>query len=174
MGNDNFQADTSPESTETDYYALDDTLAGRLVQAGLVGAAVAVPDYVPAGEGARTWARVGVIVSGVIAAALANYYDENDEDDEEAAGNGDGDPAQLVDDMPADSLLKTAEVIAAVTAGATVVGWGAGRVTQKAADMLRGRGLRKPWTLFGVLAGGAVWVASEVQARDTAKRAEHV
>lgn len=148
-----------------DYYALDDTLVGRLVQAGFVGALIAVPDAVPAGGGRRTLTRLGVAVGGVATAALANLFDENPDND---------DPAQLIQDMGADSVAKT---WAALGGGLLAVSVGNALATRGAtavAGGLRSRGVDKPYLLLGALAAAGVFAASQLQDNDTARRSIHV
>ncbi|MDR7330740.1 hypothetical protein [Corynebacterium guangdongense] len=148
-------------TSDTDYYALDDTLAGRLAQAGLAGAMIAVPDVIPVGRGRRTLARLGVAAVGVTAAALANYVDEDPDND---------DPARLVAEMGADSVARTWALL-----GAGGAAWAlAARGASSAAGLLRAGGVEKPYLLLGTLASAGVFAVSQRQHHDTDRRSTHV
>ena len=148
-------------TSDTDYYALDDTLAGRLIQAGIVGTMIAVPEFIPVGRGRRTLARLGVAAVGVTAAALANYVDEDPEND---------DPARLVTEMGADSVARTWALLGAGAAACALAARGA----SSTAGLLRARGVDKPYLLIGALAAAGVFAASQIQHHDTARRSIHV
>lgn len=64
----------------TDYYSLDDTLAGRLTQAGLVGATVALPDYIRS-RPLRALAAGSIAVGGAALVAVLNVMDDDPEND---------------------------------------------------------------------------------------------
>ncbi|WIM73215.1 hypothetical protein QP028_06580 [Corynebacterium suedekumii] len=72
----------------TDYYSLDDTLAGRVTQSGVVGAFVASPDYVSS-RPARALVKLGLLAGGGALVAVLNSFDEDP----------DNDPAVMVDQL---------------------------------------------------------------------------
>lgn len=72
----------------TDYYSLDDTPAGRVAQAGMVGIAVALPDYITS-RSLRALVTAGIGVGGAALVAVLNSFDEDP----------DNDPAVLVDQL---------------------------------------------------------------------------
>ena len=155
---------TSPE-TEPDFYALDDTLVGRLVQAGLVGAYVAVPDYIPEGGGKRTWTRVGLVSVLVAAAAVANSWVEEPDEDE---------AARVMEDMKDVSVPKTLAIGGAALGAGILAEFGAAKLAKNLARRLRKRGFKQPYTLFGVLAGGVVFAQSVLESRSKSARSTHV
>lgn len=75
-------------SSQTDFYSLDDTLAGRLAQAGITGASLALPDYVESRVG-RFLLNTLIVVGGVGLVAYLNSVDDDPNND----------PAILVDRM---------------------------------------------------------------------------
>lgn len=136
-------------STEKDSYSLDDTLTGRLVQAGIAGAFVAAPDYVSSKAG-KFWARTALLGAGIGAVAVANAMEE-DEGEE---------PEDFALEEPGPPLLTWAIVGAG---GAVLAGLAAGE--DALANRMRRRGVRRPHTRLGAIVGGAVLVASEVNHR---------
>lgn len=73
-------------SSQTDFNSLDDTLAGRLAQAGIAGVSLALPDYIHSRLG-RFLANAVIVSVGV---GLVAYFNSTDEDPN-------NDPAILVD-----------------------------------------------------------------------------
>lgn len=160
----------------TDYYSLDDTLAGRVAQAGLVGTAVALPDYVRSGP-ARVLATGAVVLGGAALVAVLNSFDED-------PGN---DPAVMVDQLrrsigdigsvpgpgsdtpPGDfSTASPATtwtvIIVALLVIAVLVRLDAA-VQRRVVRWLRGRGVARPNTWLGGLAAAVVFAVSEVAHR---------
>lgn len=121
---------------ETDYNALDDTLAGQCVQAGFIAAFCAFPA-----------ARVPLAVANVAAVAAANARAEDSEHDLTAHV----DEAQGEDD----AVVLSWAVIAGVAAAGAAGLWAAG----KAADLVA-RKLGK-WT--GPALGAAYLAAKQLQ-----------
>lgn len=64
------------KTDHADFYALDDTLAGRITQAGLVGTAIALPDYIRSGP-LRVLATGGILLGGGALVAVLNSLDED-------------------------------------------------------------------------------------------------
>lgn len=137
-------------SADSDNYSLDDTPIGRLVQAGLAAAFVAVPDQVTSRTG-RFLARTALLGAGIGAVAVANAAEEDPADE----------PEDFALDAEAGSPLLTWAVIGGL--GAAVAGLAAGEGA--VAKRLNRRGVRLPHTVLGALTGVAVWGASELTHR---------
>ncbi|AWB81025.1 hypothetical protein C3B44_00560 [Corynebacterium yudongzhengii] len=134
------------EQRAQDSYSLDDTELGRISQALGVAACVAVPDYV-SGRWPVIGARIAALGAGLGIAAAANAAEEPADDEPEAD--------------EAASPVTTWTVIGAAAAALA----GLSAVEGVVAKHLRGRGVKRPHTLLGALAGAVVYVGSEVEHR---------
>lgn len=139
--------------TQTDYYSVDDTRAGRLAQAAFLGAWEALQDYIPSRAG-RLLARTALLAGGVGLVAGLNMHDENPNND----------PAALLDEVdltPAQTWAAFPVGVAALAASSTISGWCRDRI----AGLLRRRGVARPYTAWGLAVGAVAFVVSEAQAR---------
>ncbi|QNE88709.1 hypothetical protein H0194_06240 [Corynebacterium incognita] len=168
-----------------DNYALDDTMAGRAVQALTLGALYAVPDFAKS-----TLARVvgfgGVIVAGITAIGVANARrDDRDEDEnlEEVR-----EPAEVAAEGPAEKSAaddagnhvkqwfdnaSTAQIYGVLGGVLGLFGlslWWDKVCVSWMARKLRKKGVRKPFSLIGAAVALIVFISSECDAR--AKGAE--
>ncbi|MCZ9309875.1 hypothetical protein ACUY3K_02645 [Corynebacterium uberis] len=151
----------SPDSSDyPDYYALDDTRAGRLTQAGLAAALLAVHDWAPSPRAARAW-QAGILTGGVGLVAYLNATDENPDNDVHA----------IVERMRAEphgdvlSPAATWGLLGGVVAGGVLAARGLARARRAAAGSLGRRGVAKPNTVLGLAVGAVVFAASEVAAQ---------
>src|SRR5699024_9643120 len=128
-----------------DNYALDDTLAGRVVQAGFAGAALSLPDYVKKPKALIT---TYILLLGSFA-GLVGYLNAIDEEEEASP------------QPPAESSVSLWQLIAGLGAigGLKILG------LRKLAQALYRRGGKKPWAIFGGIGAGVVFAASEYAAR---------
>lgn len=133
--------------TAPDYYALDDTRAGRITQAALAGSLVAVHDWAPSKRAARLW-QAGILTSGLALVAYLNQTDENPDND----------------------LENLAEVVSPAKTWGILLGGGVAAtafLTKARAALARAgsnSGVRHPNTWIGAVVAGGVFVASEVAA----------
>ena len=146
---DNVDAATSAVNdeveNEVDNYALDDTLAGRVVQAGFVGAALSFPDYISKPKSlAATYILTLASFTGLV--GYLNAIDEDEEHTPEAPGESTFPLWQLVAGLSVAGVLK-------------VLG------LRKLAKALRKQGVKRPWTVFGGIGSVLVFVGSEYAAR---------
>lgn len=161
-------------SSNTDFYSLDDTPAGRLTQAGIVGLSIALPDHVPSRAG-RFLINSLLGVGGLGLVAYLNAVDEN-------PGN---DPAVLLDRMRQEigdigqrggpesdtsagdlgSPLRTWLIIGAALLSAVLLARLESRGREKLAAALLRRGVKRPNTVLGAGAAVLVYAASEALAR---------
>ena len=133
------------EYVEEDNYALDDTLAGRVVQAGFVGTALSFPDYIKKpGSLIATYVLTLASFTG-----LVGYLNAIDEDEEHSP------------QVPEESTFPLWQLIAGVAVGGTLKIFG----MRKLAKFLRKKGMKKPWTLFGGIGAVLVFIARECAAR---------
>lgn len=137
-------------TTDADYYSLDDTLAGRLVQAALAAKFLAVPDY--ASTRGRQWGlRAALLAAGAGLVAYLNAAEEDPEDEPDAYAP----PEQAA------SPAATWAVIGGVGAGSVALL----ATEDRAARWLGRRGVRRPHTVLGALVGAAVFAGSEIEHR---------
>lgn len=137
-------------TTDVDNYSLDDTLAGRLVQAGLVAGFVAIPDHV-SDRRTEIAARVAVLAAGIGLVAYLNAAEEDPADEPDTYA-----PAEEVA-----SPVTTWAVIGGVTAGIVALAKGEDRV----ARWLSRRGIGRPHAALGALAAAVVFAGSEIEHR---------
>lgn len=146
-----------------DYNALDNTTGGRALQAGFIGALVAVPDFVR-GATAR-WATRGTIAAANLATIAAfNAFDEDPRNDltavlarEERGDSGTG--------APVASVSTTWGVILVLfLVGALTLAGGA-RAEQALGTWLGRKGVEKPHSVLGIATAVLVFAAMEAQAR---------
>lgn len=175
-------------SVDTDLKDPTDTFAGRLIQAGMTGLFVALPDYISSRllRGAVTTA-IG-LGGGALLASLTGYRGSVD-----AAAVPDTDPAVWVDrmrqsigdigafegpasDSPAgalnlDSPLRTALILGAALLVILLL-MRLDVVTRRwLARKLSERGVRRPNTVLGLISFAVVLLVNEAAARDRQVRA---
>lgn len=165
----------------TDYYSLDDTLAGRVAQAGMVGTAVALPDYISSPR-LRALATAGTGVGGAALVAVLNSLDEDP----------DNDPAVLVEQLriniggigavpgpesdipPGDfstaSPAQTWTIITAALLVMIVLVRVDAALQRRLVASLRRRGVARPNTWLGGVAATVVFAVSEIAHRRRARR----
>lgn len=157
-------------SSNTDFYSLDDTLAGRLAQAGISGISLALPDYVPSRVG-RFLVNTLIMVGGVGLVAYLNSVDED-------PGN---DPAVLVDRMRQEigdigqrggpetdhsagdlgSPLRTWLIIGGALVSAVLLTRLESGARRWVVAKLAERGVRRPNTVIGAVGALIVFALSE-------------
>ncbi len=167
---------SAPSQPLSDLNSLDDTRAGRLVQAGLITFCVALPDYVP------SWVQRAVINSLVTTGALAavaylNMQDDDPSNDPEVimerikqnleaaerehqadeAGGG----AALTEGSP----LRTWAIILGLILGSVVLSVVEFKLRSRFTRFLATKGVKRPNTLLGLLAGAVLFGLSEVSAQ---------
>ena len=166
----------------TDYYSLDDTLAGRITQAGLVGTAVALPDYLHS-KPLRVLTTGAIAVGGAALVAVLNSFDEDP----------DNDPAVMVDqlrrtigdigsapgpdsDLPPGDLTtaSAAQTWTVIIVALLLIGLLArvdAAIQHRIARWLSRRGVSRPHTWIGGVAAAVVFALSEVSHRRPAEQA---
>ncbi len=160
----------------TDYYSLDDTLAGRIAQAGLVGTAVALPDYVRSGP-ARVLATGAVVVGGAALVAVLNSFDEDPDNDpavmvdqlRRSIGDIGSVPGPGSDTPPGDFSTASPATTWTVIVVALLVIFALVRLDaalqRRLVGWLRRRGVARPNTWIGGVAATVVFAVSEVAHR---------
>lgn len=128
-----------------DNYALDDTLAGRVVQAGFAGVALSLPDYI---KNPKALITSYILLLGSFT-GLVGYLNAIDEDED------------TTPEPPAESSLPLWQLIAGLGTIAVLKVLG----LRKLAKALTKRGVKKPWSIFGGVGAGVVFAASEYGAR---------
>ena len=141
MTNESFNSADKKE----DNYALDDTLAGRVVQAGFAGAALSLPDYI---KDPKSLITSYILLLGSFT-GLVGYLNAIDEDE------------ATTPEPPAGSSLPLWQLIAGLGTLAVLKVPG----LRKLAKTLTKRGVKKPWSIFGGVGAGVVFAASEYGAR---------
>ncbi|AGF71273.1 hypothetical protein [Corynebacterium halotolerans] len=162
-------------TSETDFHP-DDLLAGRLIQAAVTGASVAMPDYISS-RAVRAAVTTVIGVGGGVLIGYLNTRDEDPDNDPAVVADrmrqsiGDiGSPGGPGSDTPAgalnlDSPVRTWLILAAAVAlivlslrlDAVVRRW----LVRK----LRDRGVRRPHTVLGAVASAVVFLISEASHR---------
>ncbi|AWB83157.1 hypothetical protein [Corynebacterium liangguodongii] len=131
-------------SAPIDYNSLDDTSAGRIAQAGFIAAMFAVPDVVQ-GRGARAAAWTGLAAANLAAIAVMNAVDEDPRNDltaaVERAPEKAGSPAQTWGVLGLGVAVLGALTYVNVAFYKAAAGW------------LRRRGVSRPYSALGFLAG---------------------
>ena len=142
----NSDATSSTVNEEVDYevdnYALDDTLAGRVVQAGFVGAALSFPDYIKNSKALVTT----YILTLASFTGLVGYLNAIDEHSPQP---------------PEESTFPLWQLIAGLSVAGVLKILG----LCKLAKALRKQGVKKPWSIFGGLGAVLVFAGSEYAAR---------
>lgn len=158
---------TSQDSTaapgKTDNYALDDTLAGRIVQSVAVAIVTSLPDWFER-RSVLIAAYIGSLLGFGALVAVVNAYDEEDGEEPETpeqseAELADGDvsePRQIPRWVP---LFVALLIILDI------------RLNIAIARRLRKAGITKPWSLLGAIAGVLAFLASESEARKIERQA---
>ena len=141
MTNESFNSADKKE----DNYALDDTLAGRVVQAGFAGAALSLPDYI---KNPKSLITSYILLLGSFT-GLVGYLNAIDEEED------------TTPEPPAESSLPLWQLIAGLSIIAVLKVLG----LRKLAKALTKRGVKKPWSIFGGAGAGVVFAASEYAAR---------
>lgn len=170
------------KTNHTDFYALDDTLAGRITQAGLVGTAIALPDYIRSGP-LRVLATGGILLGGGALVAVLNSFDEDPGNDprvvmdqfRRSIGDIGSVPGPGSDTPPGDFSTASAAqtwtvILLALLLIAVLVRLDAA-VQRRVAAWLRGQGVRRPNTWIGAVAAAVVFAVSEVSHRRLVARA---
>jgi hypothetical protein len=157
----------------TDYYSLDDTLAGRIAQAGMVGTAVALPDYISS-RPLRALATAGIGVGGTALVAVLNSFDEDPDNDptvmfdqlRRSIGDIGSVPGPGSDTPPGDfstaSPVQTWSVLSAALAVLVVLMRLDAVLQRRLVAWLRRRGFSRPNTWFGGVAATVVFAIAEV------------
>ena len=170
------------KTDHTDFYALDDTLAGRITQAGLVGTAIALPDYIRSGP-LRVLATGGILLGGGALVAVLNSFDEDPGNDprvvmdqfRRSIGDIGSVPGPGSDTPPGDfstaSAAQTWTVIIGALLVITVLVRVDAAVRRRVATWLRRQGVRRPNTWIGAVAAAVVFTVSEVSHRRLVARA---
>lgn len=160
----------------TDYYSLDDTLAGRVAQAGLVGTVVALPDHVRSGP-ARVLTTGAVVVGGAALVAVLNSFDEDPDNDptvlvdqlRRSIGDIGSVPGPGSDTPPGDfstaSPVTTWSVILVALLVIFVLVRLDAALQRRVVTWLHRRGVARPNTWLGGLAAMVVFAVSEVAHR---------
>ena len=130
---------------QEDNYALDDTLAGRVVQAGFAGAALSLPDYI---KNPTALITSYILLLGSFT-GLVGYLNAIDEEED------------TTPEPPTESSLPLWQLIAGLSIIAVLKVLG----LRKLAKALTKRGVKKPWSIFGGAGAGVVFAASEYAAR---------
>lgn len=166
-------------TSNTDLYSLDNTLAGRLTQAGMAGVSLALPDYVSSRLG-RFLLNTLITVGGV---GLVAYLDSLNEGPKK-------DPARMVDQIreefaAAKQQSGSGEESPAVASGSKLRVWlvlggsllAAFAVTRLEAGgrrwlvrKLRDRGVKRPHTVLGAIGALLVYAFTEFMYRDNLAR----
>ena len=149
----------SPPQIDTD--ALHATRFGRFIDAALVGASVAVPDYVPKGRGRRMLAQT---VLAAVSAGVANLRHRTSSVPSPERKSF----AELTRDMSKDEKRSVWTFLGVGTGVGLLGSWVLARGTQKLADVLRGRGVKYPFTLFGAVAATGMFALLESEQRQNA------
>ncbi|GAB2503053.1 hypothetical protein CATRI_00755 [Corynebacterium atrinae] len=167
----------------TDYYSLDDTLAGRVAQASVVGAIVSLPDYIES-KFLRFLVGTGILTVGMASVAVLNAIDDDPDNDLAVVADnlrrsiGDIGKAAGPEwefeagDFSVDSPARTWLIIGGVgvvTAGLVKLD---GMVQRRMVKGLRNRGFKRPNTVLGAIAGVSVFALSEVTHRQRLELAE--
>lgn len=160
----------------TDYYSLDDTLAGRVAQAGMVGTVVALPDYISSPR-LRALATAGTGVDGAALVAVLNSLDEDPDNDpavlveqlRTSVGGIGAVPGPDSDTPPGDFSTASPAQTWAVIAVALLLIFVLVRVDaalqRRFVAWLRRRGVARPNTWLGGVAATVVFVVSEIAHR---------
>jgi hypothetical protein len=152
------QIDTS---TLLDTHALHSTRLGRFTDAAIMGASVAVPDYVPKGGGRRMLAQTALVVVGTGARTLARRASPTPSPNYKNL-------TELTRDMSKDKKRNVWTFLGVSTGVALLSSWGLACGTQKLADTLRGRGVKYPFTLFGAVAATGMFALLEAEQHQNA------
>lgn len=166
-------------TSNTDVFTLDETLAGRLTQAGMAGVSLALPDYVSSRAG-RFLLNTLITLGGVGLVAYLNSIDQDPRKD----------PARVMGRMrqefeQARQQDASDEDTPAVTSGSKLRMWlvlggsllAAFAVSRLEAGgrrwlvrKLRDRGVKRPHTVIGAIGALLVYVFTEIMYRDSLAR----
>lgn len=138
-----------------DYNALDNTTGGRLIQAAFAVALTAVPDYARSTP-ARIASWVGLTAAFAGTVAAFNAFDEDPRNDLTAQVENSSDTAS-----PARTWAVLVVGIALLIGGVRL----SLAVQNKLADALRRRGVKRPHTVLGLIAGALLFADAEIDAR---------
>lgn len=142
--------------TQIDYNALDNTTAGRAIQAGFVGALYAVNDFTES-QKAQTGAIIALLAGYVATIGAFNAFDEDPRNDLTASISRDSDKVA--------SPAKTWGLFGGVLAGLGVGTYIHVRFHSWLGRTLRKKGISHPHTSMGVIIALAVFAATEVMAK---------
>ncbi|MDO5512881.1 hypothetical protein [Corynebacterium sp.] len=161
---------------KTDFYTLDDTVAGRITQAGLAGAAIALPDYIRSGP-LRVLATGAIVLGGGALVAVLNSFDEDPDNDprlmmdqiRRSIGDIGAASGPASDTPPGDystaSAAQTWTVIIAALLVIVVLARADAAVQRRIATWMRRQGIARPNTWLGAVAAACVYAVSEVSHR---------
>lgn len=151
------EQDSVQETERVDRYALDDTLAGRITQSLALGLMTSYPDWIK-NKKALVAAYIGSFLGFGALVAVTNAQREQEEQ-------------QPVQAQEQEMDVKAWAAFVAVVLVLIVGGFINVKVAQAMVKPLRKRGVQKPWTTLGAIGAGLLFVVSELEARDIAKRA---
>lgn len=145
---------------EIDYNALDNTTAGRAIQAGFIFAALAVPDVVETRRG-RIAAITGLAAANLVTIAAFNAFDEDPRNDLSEVLNR----QEFAEGEDVAGPVQTWGVLAGLGAAGALALTAAETATDAAAKWLRGRGVNAPHTALGAGVAAIAFGAMELRAR---------
>lgn len=154
-------------TNSTDYYMLDNTLAGQIAQAGAVAVSTALPDYV-ASKPLRALANVGLIGGLGWLAVKANLSDDDPNNDPDAIFAKVADLLER-DDHSEDENMRVVDFGGPASTWAVVLGTvGALAATVQAtsvgqaaiANRMAKAGIKDPNTVLGLAAAAGIFALS--------------
>lgn len=166
----------------TDYYSLDDTLAGRIAQAGMVGTAVALPDHLSS-RPLRALVTAAIGIGGAALVAVLNSFDEDPDNDpavmaeqlRTSIGGIGSVPGPESDTPPGDfstaSPAQTWTVIIAALLVIVALVFLDAALQRRLVAWLRCRGVSRPNTWLGGVAATVVFTVAEVAHQRRVRRA---
>lgn len=166
----------------TDYYSLDDTMAGRVAQAGLAGAIIALPDYVHS-RGLRLLITTSIGAGGGVLVALVNTFDEDPDNDPAVMfdqlrhsagdiGTTSGPDSDTASEINIDSPAQTWAIVGVALLVIAALGRLDGMVQKRIVKALRARGCRRPNTLVGGISAAVIFAISEAAHRQRMEKAQ--
>ncbi|AHI21546.1 hypothetical protein [Corynebacterium vitaeruminis] len=144
---------------DTNFNTLSNTVSGRLAQAGVGAAITALPDYVSS-------RALRALIDACLASGLVYAMVESNAQDDDPRN----DPAAILEDIEGalgDSTfdlggpVKTWSVIGAGALVMAALNYLSSKSQEKLAGFLYKRGLKKPNTVLGLLAGLLIFFGTE-------------
>ncbi|RNE48218.1 hypothetical protein [Corynebacterium alimapuense] len=156
----------------TDYHSHDETLAGRVTQASLVGVLVSLPDYVESRFSRFLVSTILTVGGGALNSALHSGGKDVTTNvtiqlDQLKQAIGDiGNAAGPQSDIPAgdpisDSPVKTGSALMAAAIMLLVLVRAEGLIQRRLAAAMRQRGVKLPYTVLGAISAGATFVVAQ-------------